>query len=348
MKKQKALYVFIGKSSFVEKDSITLAEHFHLKTFNFEFGEKWKLPFQFIHQFFFLLFNIWSAKVCFIQLSGFHSLLPTIFFKLPGKKSVIIASGTDCHSFPSIGYGNYQRPMLAWATRSSFQLCSLILPKHQSLWHTKYTYDDHDFPEQGIAYFNKGINKPYFCIENGFDGNLFKRSADAKSNSFITVSGLLYRKSQQQLKGIDLIIGVARHFSEYSFTIVGGEEKYFNDLPSNINLIPATSNDKLPLILSKHQYYFQLSMAEGFPNALCEAMLCECIPIGSDVFSIPEIIGDTGFILKKRSLESLIELISGLPTLAKSKNGVSARNKILQNFTIEKRKEKLKAVIDKL
>lgn len=348
MKKHKALYFFIGKSSFTEKDTLILEDFFQLKTFNFEFGNKWKVPFQLIYQFAFLVWNIGSVKICFIQLSGFHSLLPTIFCKLFGKKSVIIAAGTDCHSFPSIGYGNYQRPLLSWATKISFKHCTLILPKHKSLWHTKYTYDHHDFPEQGISYFNKGIETPYECIENGYDGRRFKKSGECIPNSFITIAGLLNRESQQKLKGIDLIIEAAGHFPDYTFTIVGAENSYFKDLPSNIKLIPKTANDKLPAVLSAHKYYLQLSMAEGFPNALCEAMLCECIPIGSNVFSIPEIIGDTGYILDHRNSDELKTLLSNLSETDQKKNGQSARQRILQNYPLEKRKEKLKAVIEKL
>ncbi len=348
MKKPKALYFFVGKSSFVAKDITIFEEFYQVKTFNFEFGEKWKISFQLLHQSFFLLANIWTSKVCFIQLSGFHSVLPTLFFKIAGKKSVIIAAGTDCHSFPSIGYGNYQRPMLAWATRFSFKHCALILPKHQSLWLTEYTYDDKDYHQQGLSFFNRGIKKPYVCIENGYDGTKFKKVGEAKENSFITIAGLLNRESQQKLKGIDLIIEAARQFPKFTFTIVGGNKEYFSELPENIQLIPKTANEKLPAILSAHQYYLQLSMAEGFPNALCEAMLCECIPIGSDVFSIPEIIGDTGYILKKRSSESFIKLLNSLPSSDEKKNGRLARERILHNYILEKRKEKLKSVLEQL
>ena len=348
MKKEKALYFFMGKSSFVKKDADIFSEFYNLKTFNFEFGDKWKIPFQLIHQFFFILANVLSSRICFIQLSGFHSVLPTLIFKLFGKKSIIIAAGTDCHSFPSIGYGNYQRLFLGIATKLSFKLCTWIVPKHHTLWHTKYTYDLSDFPEQGIAYFNKGIKKPHVIIENGFDTSKFKKSSISTPNSFITISGLLDRVSQQKLKGIDLIIETAKAFPNYNFTIVGAKKDYFSVLPSNIQLLPITSNEELPGILSQHQYYLQLSMAEGFPNALCEAMLCECIPIGSNVFSIPEIIGETGYILKTRKIDDLIDLIRSLNTNASLKNGTSARERIVKNYSIEKRKEKFRALFEKL
>lgn len=348
MMKPKALYFFIGKSSFVDKDISIFSESFELIMFHFSHGQKWKIPFQLLSQFFFLMRNLLSFKICIIQLAGIHSVLPVLFSKLSRKKSVIVAGGTDCHSFPSIGYGNYQRPLLAFSTRLSFKNCSLIIPKHQTLWRTKYTYDDNDFPEQGISYFNEGIKTPYSCVENGYDAGKFIRTTEPLKNSFITIAGLLDKSSQQKLKGIDLIIEIAKKFPYYKFTILGGKREYFHDFSDNIQFLPSTPNSELPDILSRHQYYLQLSMAEGFPNALCEAMLCECIPIGSDVFSIPEIISDTGYILKKRSADSLQQLIESLPDHDIAKNGKSARERISRNFTIENRKNKLKAILEQL
>jgi len=52
-----------------------------------------------------------------------------------------------------------------------------------------------------------------------------------------------------------------------------------------------------------------LSNFEGFGVAICEAMLCKCVPIVSDVNFLPEIIGDSGFVLRKRDKKMLIVLL---------------------------------------
>ena len=61
---------------------------------------------------------------------------------------------------------------------------------------------------------------------------------------------------------------------------------------------------------SKSRFYLQLSNTEGFGVSLCEAMLCECIPIVSSVNMLPEIVGDTGFILETRDSSMLSGLIN--------------------------------------
>lgn len=85
-------------------------------------------------------------------------------------------------------------------------------------------------------------------------------------------------------------------------------------------------------------------MAEGFPNALCEAMLCECVPIVSDVFSMPEIIESSGFVLKERNDELLDELIqTAISThdYELSSQGKFAREIISKKYNLENRRTQL-------
>ena len=79
---------------------------------------------------------------------------------------------------------------------------------------------------------------------------------------------------------------------------------------------------------------------EGLPNSLCEAMLCECIPIGSAYFGTPSAIGDTGLIFNhSNSIQSVVEFIldpnnTNLPH--------RARQRIIGRFNVNLRKQKFK------
>ena len=90
------------------------------------------------------------------------------------------------------------------------------------------------------------------------------------------------------------------------------------------------------------QFHFQLSLFEGFGLSLCEAMLCECIPIGSSVNMIPQIIGDTGFILNQKKIDLLIDIMKkAIATTNKEDLGKKARQRIVENFNESIRRELL-------
>ena len=92
---------------------------------------------------------------------------------------------------------------------------------------------------------------------------------------------------------------------------------------------------------SRTQFYLQLSNFEGFGVAICEAMLCNCIPIVSDVNHLPTIIGDSGFVLKKRNLDMLNDLINVALKSDISNLEEKARDRIVNNFSTENRQKLL-------
>ena len=90
-------------------------------------------------------------------------------------------------------------------------------------------------------------------------------------------------------------------------------------------------------------------MSEGCPNALSEGMLCECVPIVSNVGGMPDIVSDCGFILKTKDVQQFENLISqAINTNDLTILGKKARERIKNNYTFEKRKELLLAEITKL
>ena len=336
---------FIRNSTFVKRDIRILEREFNVTEYYFNTTIKLQLPIAFFKQFFYLLFNINKFHSVVVQSSGYVSFLPVILGKLFNTPVVIIAIGTDCANRPEINYGAHRKPILSWFTRFSFRFASLILPVHKSLEESYYSYMKIKFPNQGIRSFIPNIKTPIIEMVNGFDTEKWKLlDMKRKPNSFLTVT-LALTETGYYLKGIDLIVVLAKAFPTYNFTIVG--KVYMKETcPENIILMENLSHSDLLEVYNQHQYYLQLSMSEGFPNALCEAMLCGCIPIGSDVAGIPDIIGEAGYILKKKNEEDLIELINNL-----SKSTITreeARDQIIANFPLSRRESEFLAHISHL
>ncbi len=186
-------------------------------------------------------------------------------------------------------------------------------------------------------------------IHNGINKSNFTITRPSRSEkSFITVATGLESERTYLLKGIDLILEMARRNPDCRFTIVGSSSVYMyhDDIP-NVTVTGPVPNEELAAIYNEHMYYCQLSMSEGFGISLCEAMACGCIPIVSRVGIMPDILGDTGFILERRDADMLQDLISNT-VLKQQKSGEEARKRICDHFDIALREQKLLDAIDHL
>ena len=141
---------------------------------------------------------------------------------------------------------------------------------------------------------------------------------------------------------------VAQQMPDIQVTIVGCHEKDFPiKVPANVTLVPPQPHAEIPGWMSRHQFYLQLSIAEGLPNALCEAMLCECIPIGSAVAAIPEAISTNGFLVSKRDDTIILETIKqAMAHPDKITMGQNGRKHIMTQYGPGRRIANLRSLID--
>ena len=304
------VYSFPVRTAFIERDLEMIRPHAAIKDLEFT-QSPIKLPFYLILQFFQLLWFLprTSQYLCFF--GGYHCILPVVFGKAFSKKCTIQAGGTDCINMPEIGYGNFRKKWLRMATVFSFKNCSLILPVAEALVSQHYNYDPRINPKQGLLQLIPGLKTPIQVIPNGFDTKFWKElGMERVRHSFISVATSTSTLARALVKGYDLIAQLAASNPEWSFTLVG--DANYQATSPNILVLGKERPEALVQLYNTHEFYLQLSSSEGFPNALGEAMACGCIPIGSAVGAIPEILGDTGLLLKRKALGALQQLIQDL------------------------------------
>lgn len=345
------IFNYQSDSSFINLDMFFLSSKYNLIRYKFDPNKKIFTPFYFIHQLFFYLIH-WNKYALIIsQIAGYHTFIPSILSYIGLKKHIIVLHGTDCNSIPEINYGNLQKPVLKWFTKKSIMLCNHLLPVSQSLIENNSTYYNKNNAKFGLQHNINNFNTPYTVIHNCIDDKKFTIFQEVrKPNSFITIALGLSSERIVKLKGIDLILNLAQKNPDYNFTILGSNSiyNYNNDL-KNVTLVGKVKHELLSNYYNSHMYYLQLSISESFGLSLCEAILCGCIPIVSNVGMMPEIVQNKCLILEKPCILELEKIINRLKSVNDTLNDMLIRRTlIIDRFSIENRKKKLLSIIEKL
>jgi glycosyltransferase involved in cell wall biosynthesis len=345
--KEKIIFIAPSRSSFIINDINILSEKYQVIENIYNWRNKAMTPFLMMQQLFFLIIYGFFVDTILISFGGYWAFFPSIFGIIFRKKVLIIVHGTDCAAFKEIEYGVLRKPVLKKIISASYKMADMLLPVSESLVNTENTYFKEELVKLGYKHHLKNIRTPHRVIPNGISISQWNINLDddREKNSFMTVLS----PGQLRVKGINLILEIANKFPQATFYFAGIDNPFKNKVQSNIRFLGRLSQKQLEIIYNQTEFYLQLSNYEGFGVSLCEAMLCGCIPIGSKVNEIPKIIGDTGFILEKRDPELLIDLL--LKVMSEEYNDEcreKARKRIMSNFSLESRKQKIFDTIEEL
>jgi glycosyltransferase involved in cell wall biosynthesis len=254
--------------------------------------------------------------------------------------------GYDCVSFPEIRYGAFNNRLMKPFVKASYRRAHLLLPVHEALVYKTYEYFNATNKAQGFEAYTGRLKTPHQTIYNGYDIDKWYLGNKNLTPSFLTVAGGCEEKRRRILKGVDLFIQLARSLPEFAFTIVGANS-WGEELPNNVKLIPRTKNEDLLELYQSNMFYVQLSLSEGFPNALSEAMLCGCVPIVSGVSSMPDMVDGAGYVLHHKDSNELLHLVNIAISEYATDRKQKARNNIANRYTEERRgRELLQALRD--
>jgi glycosyltransferase involved in cell wall biosynthesis len=345
-------YFYTHATSSIQKDLEILRSRHSVNDLSFPAREKWKIPFLFIEQILFLIKNAFfeNRYIIIIQSAGYHSLIPCIWAKISGQKSIIMAEGGDCVAFPSLGYGHFQNLLMKHFTRWSFQLVNAVVAGHKSMFLRDNAYAGAEESRQGILNFVPNAAFERNVIPGGFEPSLFRINSSYMARrplSFICISDS--NPALQKINGTDLVIDLAKRFTRASFTIVGDKKLKVSELPANVEILDSISSEDLPSQFNRHRFYIQLSISEGFPNSLCEAMACGCVPVVSDVAAMPDIVQAFGGIALKNNPESIDHAVRDAVRISE-RPGISAdiSRSVSKRYPLERRRRELLLLIENI
>lgn len=345
------IYIKPADSSFIRGDQQIFEKRYDVRPFlmnqnknNFVYGIK------LIELFFYLLSNIFRKNVIFVSwFADYHSAVMALVAKLTLKKSVIFIGGQEAVSYPELKKGVYRKKIRGICVKFALRNTTLIIANHKSLiYHENHYYNSENPHIDGIKHYVSGLKTRTEIVYNGIDSAKFKRNESInKQDNLILTVGTMSQIGDFYNKGFDLFIEAASRNSSLSFVLIGlnpnyldwTEENYKVSQIKNLQIIPSfCPHEVLNEKYNKAKVFVQASITEGMPNTLSEAMLLECIPVGSNINGIPDAIGDTGIVIKQRKVENLE---AGITEALKLNSGKLARQRVLDMFSFEKREKEI-------
>ena len=312
--------------SFLKKDAKLLKKYYKMRVIIFD---KLSPP---------LIFKLFKgvlwADITFSWFADTHAFLAVLLSKLFRKKSIVVVGGYEVANVPEIGYGLLVSPKSARKVKYVLENADRVLTVDESL--------------KKDAINNVGVSgKNIQTVPTGYDINKWKFEGK-KEDLVITVGGV--KRTNIKIKGFETFVRAAKYLPNIKFALIGphldDSIEYLKSIaPSNVEFTGFLPPDKLVKWYQRAKVYCQLSMREGLPNALCEAMLCECVPVGTKHGGIPTAICDTGFYVPYGDPKATAEAIK---KALKSDKGKIARERIKSMFPLERRERDLIGIIEEI
>jgi glycosyltransferase involved in cell wall biosynthesis len=273
------------------------------------------------------------ADVSYTWFASVYAFIAVFLARVMKKRSFVVIGGVDVARVPEMKYGiwcsPWKAPLVKYALRNA----------------TKVLAVDASLKEKAVAlarYSGANID----CVPTGYDPTVWT-PLGSKEPIVLTVAKC-EDMWKMKVKGLDVLFECVRLMPETRFVVVGLAPELVADgkhqRPANVEIIPFIAQAELLKYYQRAKVYCQPSYVEGFPNSVCEAMLCECIPVGTNVGGIPTAMGNNGFLVPYGDEHKLADAIQ--KALAENESaGEQARIHIAQNFTLQKREATLLKIV---
>ncbi len=326
MKKKKICFVSGVINPFVIRDYEILKKYYDIRWVKWE-GKR---------SIFKLIAGILKSDISFSWFAGDAGSVAVIISNLFRKKSVLVAGGYDVAYIPEISYGRWcQARHKKKMTKYALEKADLVLSVSEC---------------NQKELLEKAMPKKNILIYNGVPIDKFSPPKEKKENIAITV-GNIYQSNLKK-KGIEFFVKAAEYLPDTRFIVIGkfadDSIQYLKSISSkNTEFTDWVSDETLLKYFQRAKVYVQASHHESFGISVAESMLCQCIPVVTKRYALPEVVGDAGFYASYGNEKELAKQIK--KALESSDDlGKKARERIIELFSLEQREKKMINAIKKL
>lgn len=251
---------------------------------------------------------------------------------------VVAAGGLEVDVVPELGLGGLRWPHNRLRQRLGLVTADLVLA-----------------PSEFLAGRIRQLARPrrLEVVHNGIDTAHFAPDGRAKERLALTVCFEVTRETSV-LKGLPEFVAAAGHLTDVEFVAVGrpggdGALARLQELaPPNVRFSGGrVSDNELLELYRRAKVYVQPSAHEAFGVAVAESMACHCVPVLADQQALHEVAGEAAVFVPFGAADRVaaaVEESLALPDDA----GARARARIVERFTIERRVERLVALLTPL
>ncbi len=324
--KKKVLFLIEGYTGFKKIDESILESISEVKTFNY----KTLLDYFNIN----LISHIFWSDIIFIWFASKHAIPAIVLNLIFNKPLIIVAGGFDVASVNHIQYGAMRKGLRKLLGNWILSKASIIVSVSKSNF--KEILKNTTVPRAKIKLI-------YNAIPN------VEKYEGYKKSQILTVGEI--NEETYLRKGLDRFILLAKNMPDVQFYHIGkwtnkkGKNKktFFNYVksiaPKNIKFLGFLKNEELIKYYIHSKVYVQLSRHEAFGVSVVEALSYNCIPIVSNVFSLPEVIMGYGYVVNNIS-----------EAIDKTRYSLNIQNfKIIQEdlkiFSIDSRKKSFRKLL---
>ena len=177
-------------------------------------------------------------------------------------------------------------------------------------------------------------------IHNGIDTSVYAKQndkTDTNSNEKMIILGVA--SSWTEYKGLKDFVELDRMIdhSKYVITLVGLNDRQLKGLPNSIHGIKKTQNQQELVDLYNKAYVFlNLTYQDNFPTTNLEALSCGVPVITYNTGGSPESISsDTGFVVDKGDIESVLLAIEKIKNIDRNKCRIKAAEEFDKSKSFE-------------